>query len=133
MKAWTMAIAAGAAALVLLLVVAFGPAPPAGRENGVFANDCCGTVGLRDGAMVLNDKQTVRYTVGRDSRGPYILPRTYVGAVEDIGFEVDGTRPTTRLRLDRLPQPSHILLYAGSTPYLFERNAGGEAPAANSH
>jgi hypothetical protein len=120
MKAWMIGLpAAGVAALALFLFL-HRPTAPGGRENAIFENDCCGTLELRDGAMVLNGKQNVAYVVGRDGRGPYILPHVYVGAYEDIGFEVDGTRPATRLRLDRLPRPSSILLYAGARPFLFK-------------
>jgi hypothetical protein len=119
------AIGAAAAGVALLAgaYLVYRPAGAVGLENGAFANDCCGTLELRDGAMRLNGKQTVRYAVGRDSRGPYVLPRTYVGAFLDRGIEVDGTRPTTRLRLDRLPAPESIVLYEGQTPYVFRREA----------
>ena len=92
-------------------------------ENGTFENDCCGTLRLVDGKMLLNDAQDVRYTVGRDAKGPYILPDTFVGIVQYQGFEVDGTRSTRKLRLDRLPQPTRIALYegVGVTPYVFAR------------
>jgi hypothetical protein len=116
--------AAGAALLLLLVLLSRGVAS-SGVENGLFANDCCGTLELSDGGMRLNDKQTVRYSVGRDAAGPYVLPGTYVGAVEDRGLEVDGTRPTRKLRLDRLPAPNSILLYDGTRPFLFKRQAAG--------
>jgi len=97
-------------------------------ENGTFENDCCGTLRLVDGKMLLNDAQDVRYTVGRDAKGPYILPDTFVGIVQYQGFEVDGTRSTRKLRLDRLPQPTRIALYegVGVTPYVFGRHLGAE-------
>lgn len=53
----------------------------------------------------------MRYGVGRGSRGPYLLPRTYYGGGLDArGFEVYGTRPALKLRLDRLPAPESILV-----------------------
>ena len=90
-------------------------------ENGTFENDCCGTIKLVDGKMLLNDTQVVRYTVEKDAKGPYILPDAFVGIVRYQGFEVDGTRSTRKLRLDRLPQPTKIELYegVGVTPYVF--------------
>lgn len=122
MKRWTIGLATAGAALVLLFAIFLSrPAVLSGPENGTFANDCCGTLVLRDGRMVANGKQTIRYSVGQDARGPYVLPDTYVGALEDIGFEVDGTRPPAKLRLDRLPQPTTILLYNGPKPFLFKR------------
>lgn len=98
------------------------PAPASGLENGRFEADCCGTIELRDGEMVLNDRQSVRYDLGRDSEGPYLLPRTYyVGGLDARGFEVDGTRPALKLRLDRLPAPRTIVLPADGPDFLMKR------------
>jgi hypothetical protein len=120
----------GTAAILAALILTHIPIGRAGHENGVFENNCCGTLELRDGTMILNGKPSIRYTVGLDARGPYILPRAYVGSFEQIGFEIDGARPATRLRLDRLPRPSSILLYGGGKPYIFARN-DYVRPAAN--
>jgi hypothetical protein len=117
-----LAVAAAGAAVLLGLFLLW-PAPVDGAENGVFAHDCCGDLRLEDGRIQLNGKDKVRYAVGRDSAGPYILPRTYVGALEDRGFEVDGTRPPLKLRLDRLPRPDSIALHEGSRLYIFRRES----------
>lgn len=103
---------------IVLFVSARKPAVDVG-EAGIFENDCCGTVKLLDGKMVLNDQATVRYDVGTDGQGPYILPRTYVGVVDNEGFDVDGSRSLRKLRLDRLPAPTRIMLYEGPSPYAF--------------
>lgn len=116
-----MAIAGLAAALVAATALLYRPAAAAGDADGVFANDCCGTLELRRGRLLLNGKQATRYSLGRDARGPYILPRTYVGGLDPVGFEVDGTRRPTRLRLDRLPRPTRILLREERAQYLFTR------------
>lgn len=113
---------AGAAALLCFLILLRQPAVKAG-ENGTFANDCCGTIKLTDGKMLLNDQQTVRYAVKRDAAGPYILPYTYVGVVPYEGFDVDGTRSILKLRFDKLPAPTSIELYDGSKPFRFTRRA----------
>lgn len=113
--------AAGTVLLIALLVFVRKPVVDAG-EAGLFANDCCGTVKLADGEMLLNDQQTVSYSVARDADGPYILPRFDVGIVADQGFDVDGTRSVRKLRLDRLPAPTRITLYEGSAPYVFTRS-----------
>jgi hypothetical protein len=64
----------------------------------------------------------VRYDVGRDEQGPYLLPRTYyVGGLDARGFEVDGTRPAQKLRLDRLPGPRTIRLPADGGDFLMRR------------
>jgi hypothetical protein len=125
MRRWIIAgmVAAGIA-VALLLAFAFSNEPVVkSGENGTFANDCCGTVELSDGKMLLNDQRTVRYTVAKDAEGPYILPKTYVGVVPYQGFEVDGTRSIVKLRLDRLPRPTSIEINWGAVPFVFTRQA----------
>jgi hypothetical protein len=114
-------VAAGIGVLLLLFAFLNEPVVKSG-ENGTFTNDCCGTIQLSDGKMLLNDQQTVRYTVAVDAKGPYILPGTSVGVVRDEGFDIDGTRSTARLRLDRLPRPNKVVLYEGLRPYIFTRH-----------
>ena len=124
MRRWIIAgVGAGCIVLLLLvflLVFPHKPAVPMG-ENGTFANDCCGTVRLIDGKMVLNESATVRYRVERDAQGPYILPRSYVGVREYEGFDIDGTRQVLMLRLDKLPEPSSIMLHEGRASFVFTR------------
>ena len=114
----------GGAALAAASLAAFlllrGP-PPSSGEEGIFENDCCGTVTLAEGRLSLNGGQSVRYDVGRDANGPYLLPHTYVGALEDQGFEVDGTQPARKLRLDRLPRPQAIQLPMGTRAFVFRK------------
>ena len=116
----------GAAALLVAAMggaafVMFGQPPASAGEEGFFESDCCGTVRLAGGRMELNDGQSVRYDVGRDEGGPYLLPRTYVGALEDEGFEIDGTQRPRKLRLDRLPAPQSIELPMGTRSFVFKR------------
>ncbi|MEO7634746.1 MAG: hypothetical protein ABIS38_03745 [Sphingomicrobium sp.] len=111
------ALAAGAAAAFLLMR---GP-PPSLGEEGIFQNDCCGTVTLAEGRLSMNGSQSVLYDVGRDAQGPFILPRTYVGAYEDVGFEVDGSQRARKLRLDHLPGPKAIELPMGTRAFVFEK------------
>ncbi|MBV8685790.1 MAG: hypothetical protein JOZ90_08980 [Alphaproteobacteria bacterium] len=120
---WILAALAAAILAGLLALVLGRRAESLHAADGAFANDCCGDIRLDGGRMILNDKQSVHYSIGRDAKGPYILPRTYVGAFEDRGFEVDGTRPALKLRLDRLPAPGTILLFEGLRPYVFAREA----------
>lgn len=123
MKRW---LTFGIIAVGLLLIASLAillPNSAAGKgENGTFINDYCGTITLTDGEMLLNGQRKIRYTVAQDADGPYILPRVYVGAVPDIGFDVDGTRSILKLRLDRLPAPTRIVLHEGLTPYIFNRH-----------
>ena len=119
----------GAAALVAVAAAAFllmrGP-PPSHGEDGYFENDCCGTVTLAQGRLTLNGSQNVPYDIGRDGTGPYLLPHTYVGAFEDVGFEVDGTQPARKLRLDRLPGPQTIQLPMGTRAFVFRKKGPPE-------
>jgi hypothetical protein len=117
-------ILAGAALLAALAgggLLLFPGTPPSQGEEGTFENDCCGTVTLAKGRIALNGGQSIRYRVARDARGPYVLPGTYVGALEDQGFEVDGTQPAQKLRLDRLPAPQAIELPLGTRAFVFRR------------
>lgn len=120
LKPWlsgaTIVLAAG-----LLLGLLYKPAGSVRLANGTFAHDCCGTVQLRDGRMIINGKDSVRFALGRDAHGPYILPQAYVGAFEDKGYEVDGTRPATKLRLDRVPDPATLVLTEGRATYILRR------------
>ncbi|KQS51558.1 MULTISPECIES: hypothetical protein [unclassified Sphingomonas] len=113
-------VAAGTVLLIAFLVFLRKPIVDAG-ENGMFANDCCGTVKLADGEMLLNGQRTISYIVARDADGPYILPRFDVGVVSDQGLDVDGTRSVRKLRLDRLPSATKLTLHEGLTPYVFKR------------
>ena len=61
-----------AAAVALLLIVrslVFPEPPiPINQANGTYANDCCGTISLRDGTMRFG-KQEVSYVIERDKLG----------------------------------------------------------------
>jgi hypothetical protein len=111
---------AGTGAILLGLLM-HKPAQAGDVVDGIFAHDCCGTLALQSGRMVINNKQAIAYTIARDETGPYITPVTYVGPWEDRGFEVDGTRPAVKMRLDRLPKPTSLVLVAGRSTYIFKR------------
>ncbi len=113
-------VAAGIVLLIALLIFLRKPAIDAG-EDGIFANDCCGTVKLVDGEMLLNGQQTMSYIVAKDADGSYILPRFDVGVVADQGLDVDGTRSVRKLRLDKLSAATKLTLHEGLTPYVFKR------------
>jgi hypothetical protein len=118
----TATIAASLVAGSLLLGMSvYRPAQAENLADGVFSHDCCGTLALQSGRMVVNGRQAVTYTVGQDKYGAYIVPKTYVGTFEDEGFEIDGTRPATKLRLDRLPQPTSITLREGRNIFVLKR------------
>jgi hypothetical protein len=119
---WWKIGAAGLVATVLTaLVLLLAPQAPHGLENGNFENDCCGSLRLHDGEMILNGKVATSYTVGRDASGPYVRPLSYVGSLKDIGFEIDGARPASKLRLDRMPNPTNLLVQGGRETYIFKR------------
>lgn len=126
MRRWiTFGITVVGVVLIVGLTILVPDAAVRNGENGTFINDYCGTITLADGEMLLNDQRKIRYTVAKDVEGPYILPQVYVGAVPDIGFDVDGTRSILKLRLDRLPAPTRIVLHEGLTPHVFNRHASG--------
>jgi hypothetical protein len=118
-----LASAVAAAPLVFLLSPSSGIA--ADSADGRFENDCCGTIELSDGRMVLGEKKSVGYVIERDQAGPYVLPATFVGTWEDVGFEIDGSRPVVKLRLDRLPDPTAIQLPNARGSYTFKRQTRG--------
>jgi hypothetical protein len=121
-KIWPIGLAASTGVAVLALVLLLSkPATPADVANGLFAHDCCGTLSLRDGRMILNQTKAVRYKIARDKAGLYIIPETYVGPFEYKGFEVDGARPPIKLRLDHLSRPQSIVLIEGRTSFVFKR------------
>jgi hypothetical protein len=112
---------AGAGAALLAAGLFLAPASGSGAVEGEFRNDCCGTLRLEAGRMVLEGKSSVGYTIGRDAAGPYILPTTYVGPWEEQGFEIDGTRPPLKIRLDRVPAPQRVYVGNGIDTWLFKR------------
>lgn len=121
-KMWPIGLAASAGAAALGIALLLNkPTTPAEAANGLFTHDCCGTLSLRDGRMIINQAKTVRYTVSQDEAGPYIIPETYVGPFENKGFEIDGTRQAIKLRLDHLPRPQSIVLIEGRTPFVLKR------------
>ena len=112
---WWRIGAAGAVALVLTgLVMVLKNAGAAWVGEWQLRKRLLWELGLHDGEMVLNDKAAIPYTVGRDTDGAYILPRTYVGSFQEIGFEIDGSRPAIKLRLDRISNPTNLLVQGGS-------------------
>jgi hypothetical protein len=116
--------AAGIVAIVLLtaLLLVRKPSPPSGLENGDFANDCCGSLTLREGQIILNGKSATSYTIGHDADGFYILPRNYVGGFDEIGFEIDGSRAAARSHIAyRTSHPKSLLVPGGSKTYRFKR------------
>ena len=118
---WALSAVAGLALLAAqALIMATRGEQPARAEDGVFAHDCCGTIKLEKGRIVVGE-QSIRYALDRDGQGPFILPATYVGPYEDRGFEVDGSRPPLKLRPDALPRPGSIDMEAYGKVFRFER------------
>ena len=118
---WVGASAGLAAAALLLLWILGDGGLRADSADGSYAHDCCGTFQLDDGLMIIGDKHKVRYALGWDEAGPYILPDTYVGPWEERGIESDGGRPPLKLRLDRLPRPERIAITDGRRTWVFRR------------
>jgi len=118
---WAISGVAVAAPNSTPVALLFGrSALPSDIADGYYSNDCCGTVELRGGRLIANGVELVRYTVGQDDQGPYILPRTFVGT-QDTGIIMDGAQPVLKLRLNALPSPSRISLPGLRHPDNFER------------
>lgn len=79
-----------------------------GIANGVYANRCCGEIILNDGIMTVAN-QRIGYAIERDKAGPYVLPKTYVGA-SATGFVVKPDAYVLKLRLDDSARPHQINL-----------------------
>ena len=121
LRRWAGAALAAIALALLLIALLRPPGLGAGAANGSYANDCCGTIQLDDGEMIISETHKVRYSLGRDEAGPYLLPATYVGPWEERGIESDGGRPPLKLRLDRLPRPNRIEITDGRRTWVFAR------------
>jgi len=107
-------------AAAIALFVYYESGLPSDSADGIYSNDCCGTVELRRGHLIANGVELVSYTVQQDDQGPYILPRTYVGA-ESGGIVLDGGRRVLKLRLNALPGPNRISIPAPRGSDSFER------------
>lgn len=123
------AIVLAVAALFLSLLLLRQPTATAAAANGSYENDCCGTVVLRNGTMSFGTQKSVRYAVGEDELGPYLLPEAFVGTWEDRGFQIDGSRAPEKLRLDRIPSPRTVRLDDFGRSYSFERKSFRPKPA----
>lgn len=96
-----------------------------GIANGAYANVCCGTVVLDNGIMTVSNER-VSYVVEQDKAGPYVLPKTYVGASVS-GFVVGPNAHPLKLRLNGINHPRQIeLLDDGPSggAFLFTRTSG---------
>lgn len=123
---WISAAVALAAVLCSLALFALrARGLPARAADGAYVNDCCGKLVLSDGTLILGDngERSVSYVIEWDEKGPFILPKFYVGPWENRGFQIDGSRPALPLRLDRLPAPTTIQLYDYPKSYLFRRQS----------
>jgi hypothetical protein len=118
---WILAAAALAAAALALFLLLREPRLRLADADGAYWHDCCGTLELRGGELVLEGRKKVAYALEEDEQGVFVLPATFVGTWEDRGFEVDGTRPPVPLRLDKFPKPERIVLPAPRGSYSFRR------------
>ncbi|MCP3734536.1 hypothetical protein M9979_06565 [Sphingomonas sp. RP10(2022)] len=94
--------------------------------NGSYSNDCCGTIILKNGTMTVAN-QRVSYVVEQDKEGPYVLPKSYVGA-SGQEFVTRSDAHALKLRLDDPTRPRKVQLLddtAGGRAYVFSRMNGG--------
>ena len=116
---WSAALAALSATAIALFYY-YESGLPSHSADGFYSNDCCGTIELRGGHLLVNGIELVSYSVQRDDQGPYILPRAFVGA-ESGGVVLDGGRRVMKLRLNVLPNPNRIAIPSPRGPDSFER------------
>jgi len=81
---------------------------PIDAANGAYFNACCGNLVMRDGHIALGN-QRVTYVIERDKVGPYVLPKTYLGASGE-GFVLKSDGFPVKLRLDASSSPQTIEL-----------------------
>ena len=126
---WVRPAAIGGTALALslfLFALLYDPGIPANVADGSYENDCCGTLLLRDGRLFFETGVSVDYIVAEDQAGPYVLPDVYIGPWEERGFEIDGTRSATKVRLDAIPNPTSLVVVAYGQSYVFKRAKDGK-------
>lgn len=101
------------------------PRLPIGIANGSYSNRCCGTLVVADGVMTLAN-QRVSYVIEQDKVGPYLLPKTYVGAANH-GFVFRSASYPLKLRIDNSVHPQQIELSddgSGGKAYVFASQSG---------
>jgi hypothetical protein len=71
------------------------PAPglPAGTVNGSYANPCCETIRLSDGAIFVGSKRVAGYMIEWGKKGPRIRPDTRIIVRDGRRLEVGGGSP----------------------------------------
>lgn len=123
-RPWLLLVGAAVAVLALVtglaLLLAREPGLAADAANGSYRSDCCGTIVLRDGEMIANERRWAHYVVQEDALGPFVLPDRWVGAF-DHGIALDGSRPVAKIRLDALPRPGRIEIPGVRGPIAFVR------------
>ena len=76
--------------------------------DGTYANPCCGSLVLDNGTMTIAN-QRISYVIEQDKAGPYILPKTYVGA-SATGFIFKPRAYALKLSLDDPAHPRRVEL-----------------------
>lgn len=98
---------------------------PTSIANGRYSNNCCGTIVLHDGVMIVAN-QRVDYIIERDKAGPYVLPKAYVG-MSAHALVVRSDAHPLKLRLDDPGHPLQLELnddVTGGGRYQFSRVDG---------
>jgi hypothetical protein len=118
-KKWLAPLLLVVAALLSLVL---RPAPKLARDmaDGVYANECCGTLTLRNGAMSFHQHE-LAYIIETDKGGAYIMPKTYVGVEPPYGLQIDRTKNPLKMRLDDEKHPQAISIFGRDRSYEFTR------------
>ena len=112
-------------AVAIWLFLFFGDEPnlDVACVNGTFSSPCCGTFVLKDGQFLVNNFKSVRYQVGQDKGGLYVLPAAYVGIRNGRDLTVDHYQYPLKLRLDNVDRPTSVELIGDSYGYVFTRRS----------
>ena len=112
---WSLALPTALSFAMLYVLIAPVPSLPIGMANGVYANDCCGTVRIQDGTMFFKSGD-VSYVIARDKGGAYLMPSRYVGVKPPNGMQIERQKYPSKLRLDDEVHPQEVRV-VGSDNY----------------
>lgn len=120
-----VAVAAWVTLAVVIISQPFStPKLPIATANGTYANDCCGTILLRNGQMTVLSQQ-VSYVVERDKIGAYVLPTFYVGPTpRGIVFRRESFPLKMRLDGEAAPTAIQLMSYDDGSVFSFHRVSG---------
>jgi len=98
------------------------PPLPIGTANGVYANDCCGSIVLKDGLLTFAGGST-KYIVDHDKLSRYVLPEHLIHVTTNRVDMEENSFPLY-MRLNDSQPPRTIELAGYQQDYIFTRVPG---------